>query len=76
MHSPTSVLENVTHNLLRVFDILSLGETSRPNNQQPKKRTCKFVEFAVLTNYRVKLIERKKKDKYLDLELNHLGPDL
>ena len=46
---------------------------TRPyNNQQQKKkkkkkRTCKIVDSAVLANYRVKLKESKKKDKYLDL---------
>ena len=32
-----------------------------------KKRTCKIVDFAVLTDHRIKLKEREKKDKYLDL---------
>ena len=32
-----------------------------------KKRTCKIVNFAVLADYRIKLKEIKKEDKYLDL---------
>ena len=32
-----------------------------------KKRTCKIVDFAVLPGHRIKLKEREKKDKYLEL---------
>ena len=32
-----------------------------------KKRTCKIVDFAVLADYRIKLKEIEKKDKYLNL---------
>ena len=32
-----------------------------------KKRTCKIVDFAVPADYRIKLKECEKKDKYLDL---------
>ena len=32
-----------------------------------KKRICKIVDFAVPAVHRVKLKEREKKDKYLDL---------
>ena len=32
-----------------------------------RKRTCKIVDFAVPAHHRVKLIESKNKDKYLDL---------
>ena len=31
-----------------------------------KKRTCKIVDFAVPANYRIKLKESEKKDKYHD----------
>ena len=50
-----------------------LGQRTRPNyNQQQKKkkkkeRNCKIVDFAVLADHRIKLKEREKKDKYLDL---------
>ena len=37
------------------------------NNQQKRKRTCKFVDFAVQADHRIKLKECEKKDKYLDL---------
>ena len=49
---------------------LNLGQTIRPDNnwkkkrKKKKKRTCKIVDFAVLAEYRVKLKESKKKDKY------------
>ncbi len=45
----------------------NLGQKSRPNNNQQKKRTCKIVDFAVPAEHRIKLKEREKKDKYLDL---------
>ena len=47
-----------------------LGQKTRPynNNQQKKpKRTWKIVDLAVLANHRIKLKEKEKKDKYLDL---------
>ena len=49
---------------------LNLGQKTRPyNNQQKKKkkRICKIVDFAVPVDYRIKLKECEKKDKYLDL---------
>ena len=36
-------------------------------NNNNNKRTCRIVNFAVPADYRVKLKESKKKDKYLDL---------
>ena len=45
----------------------NLSQTIRLYNNQQKKRTCKIVDFAVLVIHRVKLTEREKKDKYLDL---------
>ena len=42
----------------------NLGQKTRPNYQQKKKRTCKIVDFA---DHRIKLKECEKKDKYLDL---------
>ena len=44
----------------------------RYNNQQKKKRrkrTWRNVSFSVLADHRVKLKEKEKKDKYLDLIL-------
>ena len=40
---------------------------TRPHNNQQKKRTCKNVDFVVPVDYRIKLKECEKKDKYLDL---------
>ena len=39
------------------------------NDQQKKKRErmCKFMDFAVPADHRIKLKECEKKDKYLDL---------
>ena len=46
----------------------NLGQKTRPyNHQQKKKRNCKFVDFAVPANDRIKLKECEKKDEYLHL---------
>ena len=46
----------------------NLGQKTRPyNNQQKKKITCQIVDCAVPADYRIKLKECEKKDKYLDL---------
>ena len=45
----------------------NLGQKSRFNNNNKKKRTCKIVDFAVPAYRRIKLKECEKKDKYLDL---------
>ena len=55
----------------------NLGQKTRPyNNQQKKKKKkiCKIVDFAVPVDYRIKLKEYEKRDKYLDLarELKNL----
>ena len=44
----------------------NLGQTTRSCNNQQQK-TCLIMEFAVLADYRGKLKEIKKKEKYLDL---------
>ena len=50
---------------------LNLDQMTRPYyNQQKKKRTCKIVDFPVLTDHRVKLKESKKKYKFFDLTRN------
>ena len=41
--------------------------TNRSPNLNKKERTCKVVDFVVPTDYRIKLKECEKKDKYLDL---------
>ena len=69
MHNPASVPENETHKLLWDFEIKTdhLISARRPDlTVINKKRTCRIVNFAVLADHRVKLKERKKKDKYLD----------
>ena len=48
----------------------NFGQTTRPyNNQQQKKkkRIWKIVDFSVPVDHWIKLKEREKKDKYLDL---------
>ena len=47
----------------------NLSQTTRfsDSQQQQQKRTCRIVDFAVPNDHRMKLKERKKKDKYLDL---------
>ena len=45
----------------------NLGQKTRLNNNQQKKRTCKIVDFAVPADHGIKLKESEKKDKYLDL---------
>ena len=44
----------------------NLGQTTKPYNNQQKKRTCRIVDFAVPADHRIKLKESEKKDKYLD----------
>ena len=71
MHNPAPVLENNTHKLLRDFDIHTdhLISTRKPDLViiNKKKRICKILNFAVPADYRIKLKECEKKDKYLDL---------
>ncbi len=69
MHNETLVQENDTHKLLWDFDLQMdhLISARRPDLIIIKKRICKIVDFAVPADYRVKLKEREKKDKYLDL---------
>ena len=71
MHNPAPFLENNTHKLLWDFNIHTdhLISARRPDLIiiNKKKRICKIVEFAVPADHRIKLKEREKKDKYLDL---------
>ena len=76
MHNPTSVLENNTHKLLWDFDIQTDHLISaRPYNSQQRMRACKIMDFAVPADHRIKLKEREKMDRYLDLEktMEHKG---
>ena len=52
----------------------NLSQKTRPNNNQQKKkkkekkkRNCKIVDFAVPADFRIKLKECERKDKYLNL---------
>ena len=71
MHNPAPVLENATHTLQWDFNVETdhLIAARRPDLTiiNKKKRTCKIVDFAVPADDRIKLKEREKKDKYLDL---------
>ena len=71
MHNPAPVLENDTHKLLWDFDIQTdhLISARRPDLWviSEKKRIFKIVDFAVPADHRIKLKEREKKDKDLDL---------
>ena len=79
MHKPESVLENETHKFLWDFEI----HTDRRISARPldlviidkKKRTWGIVDFAILADDWVKLKEKEKRDKYLDLarELKNCG---
>ena len=48
---------------------------TKPSDSQQKKRTWRIVNFAVPADYRVKLKESEKRDKYLNLakELKSCG---
>ena len=73
MQNTQAVIENDTHKLLWDFDIQTdhLISDRRPDqiiiNKRKKKRICKIVDFAVPADYRIKLKECEKRDKYLDL---------
>ena len=68
MHNPAPVIENDAHKPPRRRDgSPNLGQKTRPNHYQQKKRICKIVDFVVPADYRIKLKECEKKDKYFDL---------
>ena len=78
MHKPESVLENETYKLLWDFKkqrdhLINARQPTlviapaKKKKKKEKKRTCQIVNFAVLADQRVKLKEREKRDKYLDL---------
>ena len=70
IHNPESDLQNDTHKLLWDFDIQTnhLISARRPDLMIiNKKRTCKFEDFDVPADHRIKLKESEKKDGYLDL---------
>ena len=45
----------------------NLGQTTRPYNDEQKKRSCRIVDFAVPTDLIVKLKECEKRKKYPNL---------
>ena len=63
------IINNNNNKLLWDFDIHTDHQISarRPDLNQQKQRTCKIVNFAVPADYRIKVKECEKKDKYLDL---------
>ena len=69
-HNSAPVLENNTHTILWDFDLHTgrLISARKPDliiiN---KKRTCKFIDFAVPADHWIKLKECEKKDNYLNL---------
>ena len=65
------VLENDKYELLWDIDVqtdylISARKRDRIMMNKKKKRTCKIVDFAVMTDLRIKLEECEKKDKYRD----------
>ena len=70
MHNSAPVLENATHKLQWDFNIQMdhLIPARKPNLiiKNQKKGTCKIVDFTLPADYRIKLKEYEKKDKYLD----------
>ena len=71
MHNPEPVLENYTNKLLWDFDIQTDHLISARGPDliiiNKKKTICKIVDFAFPAEYRIKLKECEKRDKYLDL---------
>ena len=73
MHNPEPVLENVSHKVLRDFDIQTdhLISARRPDliiiNKKKKKKICKIFDSAVPSYHRINPKECEKRDKYLDL---------
>ena len=71
MHNPSALLENYTCKLLWDIDMLTDHLLSPKGLDfikiNKKTRTCKFVDFAVPANHRIKLKGSEKKDKYVDL---------
>ena len=75
MHKPEFFLENQAHKVIRVFDIEidHLISTRSPdrmivnnNNNKRNKKTCRFVDFVVPYDHRLKIKESEKRDKYQD----------
>ena len=70
MHKSEPVLENDAHKLLWDFNIHTYHIIPARNPDLiiiNNKRKRKIIDFAVPADYRIKLKECRKKDKYLDL---------
>ena len=74
MHNPEFPLENEAHKLLEDVEIQKnhVISATRLNDSQKKKkrkkkRSYQIMDFSVPVDYRVKLKEDEKRDKYLDL---------
>ena len=71
IHNPAPLREYDTQTpmgLCYTNRLLNLGKKTRPyNNQQQKKKISKIVDFPVPVDYRIKLKECEKRDKYLNL---------
>ena len=71
IYNPASMLENDTHKLVWDFDIYTDHLISARRLDliiiNKNERTFKIVDFAVPTDYRIRLKESEKKDKYLHL---------
>ena len=70
MHNPAPVLENDTKTPMRLSHTRrspNIGSKTWPYNNQQKNWICKIFDFAGPADYRIKLKECEKKDKYLDL---------
>ena len=80
MHNSESVLVNEMQKLLWDFEIQTnhLNSARRPDfvivnkkkkkkKKKKEKRICRIVDFTVPADHRIKLKEREKKDKYLNL---------
>ena len=51
----------------------NLGQKTRSYSNLKKERTCKIVDFVVPAYHKIKLKESEKKDKNLDLAMEHEG---
>ena len=80
MHKPESLLKNETHKifydleiptdyliLARRPDLVMIHKKNTRKKKQKKKKNLPSGDFAFLADHRVKIKEREKKNKYLDL---------
>ena len=48
-------------------DLIIINKKKKKKKRKKEKKICKIVDFAVSADHRIKLKEREKRDKYLDL---------